>query len=138
MKKIIIEKDGWGYIEGIILKNCYLSEWEQVGLGDINVDFIIEDRRETTHQTPETTQEPMEDKKEKYRMPRQIGCNHCNHHRDQIKQAEERGKEDMIAEIRNDLTLVLGFVERWNKQDKEAEVANSANVLSILINQNNE
>jgi len=31
------------------------------------------------------------------------------------------------------LAIVLDFVERWNKQDKEADVAQAANLLEDLL-----
>ena len=53
MKKIIIEKDGWGYIlddesttDSLKLHIKDRKNALEIGLGDINVDFIIEDRRE--------------------------------------------------------------------------------------------
>ena len=40
----------------------------------------------------------------------------------------------MTQEQKNALILILDFVERWNKEDRELEVANAAIILEELIN----
>ena len=39
----------------------------------------------------------------------------------------------MNGEYKKALETVLDFVERWNKQDADVEVANSAKKLEILL-----
>jgi hypothetical protein len=38
--------------------------------------------------------------------------------------------DDFIKDVRERIPIILDFVERWNKQDKEADVAEAARFLS--------
>jgi hypothetical protein len=40
------------------------------------------------------------------------------------------------AELQRNLAIVLDFVERWNKQDAERDVANAAQFLERLVSSN--
>ena len=49
--------------------------------------------------------------------------------------AEEWGEElDEEKEFVKALAIVLDFVERWNKQDKEKEVAEAAQTIQDILN----
>lgn len=39
--------------------------------------------------------------------------------------------------IKEHLEIILDFVERWNKQDEEVEVANSILILEKMLKENN-
>ena len=44
-----------------------------------------------------------------------------------------KGVREVKIEIKDDLKVVLDFIERWNKNDAEVEVANSASRLEKLF-----
>ena len=39
---------------------------------------------------------------------------------------DQETKKEILEKVKNPLKIVLDFVERWNKQDKEKEVAEAA------------
>ena len=42
-------------------------------------------------------------------------------------------EDEYYQQIKNNLGVVLDFVERWNKQDSDPNVANAAQFLSRLL-----
>ena len=52
---------------------------------------------------------------------------------EEMKEYEKEWSDEIDKGFAKPLTIVLDFVERWNKQDKDKEVAEAAQVLQDIL-----
>ena len=52
---------------------------------------------------------------------------------EELKEYEKKWSDEIDKRFAKPLTVVLDFVERWNKQDKDKEVAEAAQTLQDIL-----